>query len=300
MKFLKKLRKNSGFTLVECLISIVVFAIMALIVMTLLSASLRIHEKNRANTRSLVVQRDGLAKGNTTDGASSLLNITFSDGTNTINAQFNVKRVTADSGASDYANDDEQRGLELTNIADTRNTGTVPKVFGNPGATGISIRQTASTPLANEATFNVAASNDEASGDYAPYSRTLNIKITGDASGAANKRLYIFLPPGAVGLSYSKSGNPITSFQSNGIFMIISNASTGFAGIDYNVTFYFKEDPISTLLDYYGKGATPTAPKTFEQCQVGTGEVVSYFPPEHFTSETGVTICPDHVKLRES
>ncbi|MDR0197259.1 MAG: type II secretion system GspH family protein [Oscillospiraceae bacterium] len=63
MKSFVKLKSKSGFTLVECIIAILVFAIMSLLVMTLLSLSIQQHSDNMRSTRAMGAQRQQLSNG---------------------------------------------------------------------------------------------------------------------------------------------------------------------------------------------------------------------------------------------
>ncbi|MCL2036491.1 MAG: prepilin-type N-terminal cleavage/methylation domain-containing protein, partial [Oscillospiraceae bacterium] len=63
MKGLKSLKSKAGFSLVECLVAILVFTIMSLIVATILNAAITSHRSNMEETRSLKNQREALREG---------------------------------------------------------------------------------------------------------------------------------------------------------------------------------------------------------------------------------------------
>jgi len=63
MKRIQKLKAKSGFTLVECVIAIMVFSILAAVVVTLLNAAITTHISNMSETRSLRAQRTLISRG---------------------------------------------------------------------------------------------------------------------------------------------------------------------------------------------------------------------------------------------
>jgi len=123
IKFKAKLKRKSGFTLVECLVSIAVFAIMALIVTTIISASLRTHTDNKRTSRGLLTQKEALAS-RTVDVGTGLIDEGDTDGglrtddvkitINGTSATFRVKCVITDEGA--FVSEQHQNKLEITNI----------------------------------------------------------------------------------------------------------------------------------------------------------------------------------------
>jgi len=116
-----KLKWKSGFTLVECIVSIAVFAIMALLVATIISAALQAHDSNKQTSRNLITQKESLASrgsgatDTTTDTKrpGGTVTITFEGAT----ATFGVKRVVMDSDSPGYSLGAEPKDwLEVTNI----------------------------------------------------------------------------------------------------------------------------------------------------------------------------------------
>jgi prepilin-type N-terminal cleavage/methylation domain-containing protein len=67
MKIFYKLKAKSGFTLIECLVAIMVFAVLSAIVVMLLNASIVTHRDNLSETRSLREQRRILSSSNAVD-----------------------------------------------------------------------------------------------------------------------------------------------------------------------------------------------------------------------------------------
>ncbi|MDR0222494.1 MAG: prepilin-type N-terminal cleavage/methylation domain-containing protein [Oscillospiraceae bacterium] len=109
MEYLRKLKSKSGFTLVECLVAILVFAIMSLLVATILTSSMTAHRENMSETRSLRSQRRELLQGNDVarDAAAAERVFDFGSG---ITATYDFNAVIADSDPDFVA----RRGLELT------------------------------------------------------------------------------------------------------------------------------------------------------------------------------------------
>ncbi|MCL2634572.1 MAG: type II secretion system GspH family protein [Oscillospiraceae bacterium] len=108
MKFLIKMRNKKGFTLVECVIAILVFSIMALIVATLLMASINYNEQNKETSRSMITQRERLGTGSQTSLSSGgSITLTFSDGEEAI---FVIDKIVSDEDA------DHTNHLEISNM----------------------------------------------------------------------------------------------------------------------------------------------------------------------------------------
>jgi len=107
---LKRLAKKSGFTLVECLIAVVVFALMALIVLTIISASIKTQEDNNQKTRNLLTQKEEIANNQTLDGANGQIIVNFGAPADGGSTTFNVKRVVSNT-AGDPSEDNV---LEIT------------------------------------------------------------------------------------------------------------------------------------------------------------------------------------------
>lgn len=98
---MRKLQKKSGFTLAECLVAIVVFAIMALLALTIVSASLRKHDENKQTSRSLIAQEEAIAADDTVPRTvgTGRITVTFNDplaGT----TLFDVNVITADEAVA--------------------------------------------------------------------------------------------------------------------------------------------------------------------------------------------------------
>ncbi|MCL1866007.1 MAG: type II secretion system GspH family protein [Oscillospiraceae bacterium] len=100
---MKRIGSKSGFTLVECLIAITVFALMSILVAGLINSALIKHRSNMEQTRNLKVQKDNLLRNNTEDRPDQLGGlVTFDFGDNisfgaetwvdkTVTYEFNVK-----------------------------------------------------------------------------------------------------------------------------------------------------------------------------------------------------------------
>jgi prepilin-type N-terminal cleavage/methylation domain-containing protein len=71
IKYMQKLKGKKGFTLVECLVAITIFAIMAMMVAVLLDFSIRTHRDNMSRTRSLREQRSEIVAAGA--GAATLV-----------------------------------------------------------------------------------------------------------------------------------------------------------------------------------------------------------------------------------
>jgi prepilin-type N-terminal cleavage/methylation domain-containing protein len=67
MKNLCRIKTKFGFTLVECVVAIGVFAIMSLMIAVMLSASLHNHRRNMEDTRGLKEQRDAFMENQVVD-----------------------------------------------------------------------------------------------------------------------------------------------------------------------------------------------------------------------------------------
>lgn len=63
---LKRLRKNKGFTLVECVVALALLAIMSTMVMTILSMASQVHSANRSAEQAMDEQVVGMAQGSIT------------------------------------------------------------------------------------------------------------------------------------------------------------------------------------------------------------------------------------------
>lgn len=275
MKQLIKLKRKEGFTLVECLIAIAVFAIMSLLVMTIISAALNEHSRNRDTQRSLIIQREGLASNNTTS-TSGTIKMTFTDEDgHTYTAEFAVDRVITDGSYTDEV----KRGLELTAIKDARAVDTAVRMLGSKGFRGISVSPGTATALGSEADFNTQKSADMASGTWGSYSYAMNIKI---ASGTAvSKELFIMLPPGTTGVS--QTDGPITTMGRNCAIRLSSNGTL--AGTNYTVVLYSSEpNTFDAVGDWFGV----TSAQTYEEDPDNLG---MYFPPSYFA-------VPNRPKLR--
>jgi prepilin-type N-terminal cleavage/methylation domain-containing protein len=71
MRIISKIRTKTAFTLVECIVAMAVFAIMSLLVATLLAAAIRVHRHNVQETRNIREQKRDLAQGSVVSKAVS-------------------------------------------------------------------------------------------------------------------------------------------------------------------------------------------------------------------------------------
>jgi len=120
---MRQLKKKSGFTLVECLIAIAVFAIMSLLVLTIISASVKRNNENSRTTSNLMTQTAALASGASfiTSSPTSgmiVMSVTYIQGSITLsngswNASFNdsatiftfpVRTITTNESAINASN----------------------------------------------------------------------------------------------------------------------------------------------------------------------------------------------------
>lgn len=97
---LKNLGNKSGFTLVECVIAIAVFSILAMLVASLLQGALTAHSNNLHDTRSLREQRRLLTQGHTENRANNAASpISFNFGG--VNITYGMTAIVADENAID-------------------------------------------------------------------------------------------------------------------------------------------------------------------------------------------------------
>ncbi|MCL1881908.1 MAG: prepilin-type N-terminal cleavage/methylation domain-containing protein [Oscillospiraceae bacterium] len=89
MKYLQKLKSKKGFTLVECVIAIAVFSIMAALITMLLQAALSTHRDNMSETRSLRQQRRALNSGIIVEDGENPAEIVARSGSESVVFNFN-------------------------------------------------------------------------------------------------------------------------------------------------------------------------------------------------------------------
>jgi prepilin-type N-terminal cleavage/methylation domain-containing protein len=106
MRYIQKLKAKRGFTIVECLVAIVVFAIMAMIIAVLLDSSIKIHRRNMSETRSLREQRRDLVRDDSLQGRGD--NASFS---------LNFGEFTADYNLTAEVIQGRADGLEITRFS---------------------------------------------------------------------------------------------------------------------------------------------------------------------------------------
>jgi prepilin-type N-terminal cleavage/methylation domain-containing protein len=117
---MKNFRKGkAGFTLVECLVAIVVFTIMAMAVALLLNNAVNLHRRNMHESRSMKAQRQALVRAGENSIDPSIvtppLEFQFEDssGNPIVDASFNFSTFTANDDAVEDRNGDGIGGLEI-------------------------------------------------------------------------------------------------------------------------------------------------------------------------------------------
>lgn len=81
---LKRLKKNKGFTLVECVVALALLAIMSTMLMTILSMASQVHAANRSAEQAMDEQVVGMAQGSITETTDVEPVIQFYNGTNAV------------------------------------------------------------------------------------------------------------------------------------------------------------------------------------------------------------------------
>jgi prepilin-type N-terminal cleavage/methylation domain-containing protein len=128
MKLMKKIREfkfKRGFTLVECLIAIMVFSIMSGIIVMLLNAAITNHRRNMADARSLREQRDALMQdaGKFFGGGADDRQLTVVRDKNLVEFNFSgIASVQYDLTAvvADEDELDEDVGLQISSVIPTK------------------------------------------------------------------------------------------------------------------------------------------------------------------------------------
>ena len=100
---MRKIVRKTGFALVECVVAIAVFTIMAMIIAMLLNAAIVTHNKNVQEVRSIRNQKHDIVAGNVDPRSNDSLVLNFGGAVGTVTYEFDAK--ISDRGAV---------GLELT------------------------------------------------------------------------------------------------------------------------------------------------------------------------------------------
>jgi|GEM_PF-7094557 len=280
-----KIILKKGFTLAECLIAIAVFAIMALIVLTIMTGSLKRHQNNIDVSRSLIEQREALAKTVAVSPLdSSIISMNFS-GVNAsgvpipaFSAIFDIQRTVSDN--VDTVQDD------LTIVkSDIKDLGIprVPNITGSPGVDNIIINgSSGGGPLTDNAVTELPLGL--ASGKWDPVTFTLanvyvyKIKFTITDAAPLGYILNVAMPTeipasaggGALNLVGVKqsflptaNGTDVDAVKMNATGRSLTLKSTTTDGFNNYVTddiyLYFDHDPGNLIEWWFGaSGASVT------------------------------------------
>ena len=176
MKTTKRLRSKKGFTLVECMVAIAIFAIMAAIVMQMLALCIKLYARNDRVDKDLDKQIESLVKMNDTDitdrgtfdlmldflgGSLSVNNISIISNINDTDERMELDTMTAEippasgSGGAEWEEGDGG-GSSKPSDGQSMMASSECHVYGTSAIQGVTVTEDSATPNADGTEVDVA------------------------------------------------------------------------------------------------------------------------------------------------